>query len=66
VKENSVAFQWCWSGAPARFQARVGKDFWRKFGQSAENFFLNLPTLVFSLPILDLTAWVGKDPPAGT
>ena len=54
------------SGAPARFQARVGKDFWRKFGAKRRKFFLNLPTLVFSLPTLDLIAWVGKDPPAGT
>ena len=26
-------------GAPARFQARVGKDFWRKFGAKRRNFF---------------------------
>jgi len=39
------------AGAPARFQARVGKDFC-------------LFALVFGLPTLDLIAWVGKDPPA--
>ena len=44
------------SRAPARFQARVGKPFWRKFG--ATNF--------FSLPTLDLITRVGKDPPAIT
>jgi len=27
------------AGAPARFQARVGKDFWRKFGAKRRNFF---------------------------
>jgi len=46
-------------GAPARCQARVGKHFWR-------NFLLTLPSLVISLPILDLIKWVGKDPPAIT
>ena len=28
--------------------------------------FFSLPTLVFSLPTLDLIIWVGKDPPAIT
>jgi len=50
--------------APARFQARVGKDFWRKFGAKRRK--KSLPTLIFSLPTLDLIAWVGKDPPAIT
>ena len=26
----------------------------------------SLPTLIFSLPTLDLIAWAGKDPPAIT
>jgi len=53
------------AGAPARFQARVGKDFFNKIRREAPKFFI-LPTLVFSLPTLDLIAWVGKDPPAIT
>jgi len=52
------------AGAPARFQARVGKDLWRKFGAKRRKNFFSLPTLVFGLPTLDLIAWVGKDPPA--
>jgi len=51
------------SGAPARFQARVRKHFGENSAQSAEKIF-DLPTLVFSLPTLDLTTRVGKDPPA--
>jgi len=43
-----------------------GQRFLEKIRREAPKFFLNLPTLVFSLPTLDLIAWVGKDPPAGT
>ena len=50
-------------GAPARFQVRVGKHFGENLARSAEKFFA-LPILVFSLPTLDLTTRVGKDPPA--
>ena len=49
------------SGAPAWFQARVGKDLWRKFGAKRRKIFLSLPTLVLSLPTLDLLKWVGKE-----
>jgi len=52
-------------GAPARFQASVGKHFWRKF-YAKRRIFFSLPTLVFSLPALYLKTWVGKDPPAIT
>ena len=34
-------------------------------GQSTKNF-CSLPSLVFSLPTLDLITWVGIDPPAIT
>jgi len=45
-------------GTPAGFQARVGKDFWRKFRAKRRK--------KFSLPTLDLLAWVSKDRPAIT
>ena len=46
-------------GAPARFLHRVGKE---KIG---ENFF-ELPTLLLSLPTLDLAIWVGNAPSDAT
>ena len=52
-------------GAPARFQASVGKYLWRKFGAKRRKK-LRLPTHVVSLPTLDLIRWVGKNPPAIT
>jgi len=45
------------AGAPAWIQARVGKDFLEKIRRKARKFF-------FSLPTLDLIAWVGKNPHA--
>ena len=43
-----------------------GQRFLKKNRRKAPKIFFTLPTLVFSLPTLDLIAWVGKNPPAIT
>ena len=43
-----------------------GQRFLEKNRRKAPKNFFTLPTLVFSLPTLDLIAWVGKSPPAIT
>ena len=44
------------SGAPARFQARVGKHMFDKIRREAPKKFFRLPTLAFSLPTLPYVA----------
>ena len=43
-----------------------GQTFLEKILREAPKIFSSLPTLVFSLPTLNLITWVGKDPPAIT
>ena len=43
-----------------------GQRFLEKIRREAPKNFFSLPTLVFSLPTLDLIAWVCKNPPAIT
>ena len=43
-----------------------GQTFLEKIRREAPKNFFSLPTLVFSLPTLDLIKWVGKDPTAIT
>ena len=43
-----------------------GQRFLEKIWREAPKNFISLPTLLFSLPTLDLIVWVGKNPPAIT